>query len=135
MQAPICPLIYGDRERLEDAVRHLMHNAIKFNRPGGSVEVRYAIEGEMAVIEVADSGRGIPADRLPDLGTPFMQLADPVKRGVEGVGLGLSLVTYVVQAHGGELAVESELDVGSTFTIRLPIGGPEEEVLQFAVEI
>ena len=132
---PDLPSIYGDRERLEDAVRHLMHNAIKFNRPGGSVEVRYAIEEETALIEVADSGRGIPADRLADLGTPFMQLADPVKRGVEGVGLGLSLVTYVVQAHGGELDIESELDVGSTFTIRLPVGGPEEEILLNAAEI
>ena len=76
------------------------------------------------MIEVTDTGRGIPAEKLDSLGDAFTQLVDPMKRGIEGIGLGLALVKYIVQAHGGELTMESELGVGSTFTMVLPIGGP-----------
>jgi len=118
------PAIRADRERLSDAVYHLVHNGIKFNRSGGTVGVRCDHRDGRVMIEVADTGRGIPAEKLDSLGDAFTQLVDPMKRGIEGIGLGLALVKYIVQAHGGELTIESELGVGSTFTMVLPIGGP-----------
>jgi signal transduction histidine kinase len=118
------PPVQADRERISDAVYHLVHNGIKFNRSGGTVGVRCDYRDGRVMIEVTDTGRGIPADRLDSLGDAFTQLADPMKRGIEGIGLGLALVKYIVQAHGGELIIESELGVGSTFTMVLPVGGP-----------
>jgi signal transduction histidine kinase len=118
------PLIYADRERMSDAIYHLIHNGIKFNRSGGVVNVRCSHRDGLVSIAVSDTGRGIPAEKLETLGDPFSQLADPMRRGIEGIGLGLALVKYIVQAHAGELRMESELGVGSTFTMILPIEGP-----------
>ncbi len=118
------PAIQADRERISDAVYHLVHNGIKFNRSGGTVGVRCDHRDRRVMIEVTDTGRGIPAEKLDSLGDAFTQLADPMKRGIEGIGLGLALVKYIVQAHGGELVIKSQLGVGSTFTMILPIGGP-----------
>jgi signal transduction histidine kinase len=118
------PAIQADRERISDAVYHLVHNGIKFNRSGGTVGVRCAHRDGRVMIEVTDTGRGIPAEKLDSLGDAFTQLVDPMKRGIEGIGLGLALVKYIVQAHGGELVIESQLGVGSTFTMILPVGGP-----------
>lgn len=118
------PMIRADRQRITDAVHHLVHNGIKFNRSGGSVQVRCDHGEGRVMVQVADTGRGIPEERLESLGDPFVQLADPVKRGIEGVGLGLALAKYIVQAHGGELTVESKLGVGSTFSLHLPVDGP-----------
>ena len=119
------PVILADRERISDAVYHLVHNGIKFNRSGGTVNVRCGYGDGQVTIEVADTGRGIPADRLDTLADPFVQLADPVKRGVEGIGLGLALVKYIAQAHGGELGIKSQLGAGSTFTMTIPAGRRE----------
>jgi signal transduction histidine kinase len=118
------PAIQADRERISDAVYHLVHNGIKFNRSGGTVGVRCDHRDGRVMIEVTDTGRGIPAEKLDSLGDAFTQLADPMKRGIEGIGLGLALVKYIVQAHGGELVIKSQLGVGSTFTMILPVGGP-----------
>ncbi len=118
------PDVMGDRERLTDAIHHLVHNAIKFNRSGGAVNVRCGFKDSWAFVEVEDTGRGIPGDRVGELGAPFAQVADPLKRGVEGMGLGLALVKYVAQAHGGRLEVESKLGVGSKFCLQIPITGP-----------
>lgn len=118
------PPVRADRERVSDAIYHLIHNGIKFNRSGGMVNVRCAHGDGQVKIAVADTGRGIPADRLDTLGDPFTQVADPMRRGIEGIGLGLALVKYIVQAHAGELRIESELGVGSTFTMFLPVEGP-----------
>jgi signal transduction histidine kinase len=74
---------------------------------------------------VKDSGVGIPADRLPDLWEGFTQMADPLRRGVEGLGLGLALVKYIVRAHGGRVWANSEEGVGSTFGFEIPLEGPQ----------
>lgn len=114
------PLLRGDRERLEEAIYHMVHNAIKFNRPGGKVLVRCYAEDSFIFLEVQDTGIGIPKDKLKAVWEPFCQLADPLRRGKEGLGLGLALIKYVVNAHNGQVWAESEEGVGSTFGFKLP---------------
>jgi signal transduction histidine kinase len=122
------PLIKADERRLGEAIYHLVHNAIKFNHPGGKIHVRYLTDDGGVRLEVQDTGVGIPADKIKLLWDPFSQAADPLKRGREGLGLGLALVKYVIHAHGGRVGVSSKEGVGSLFRIWLPIAGPEEPI-------
>lgn len=117
------PTLQADEALLGEAVYHLAHNAIKFTPNGGQVSLRAWADADLLHLEVKDSGVGVPADRLPTLWDSFSQMADPLQRGVEGLGLGLALVKYVVHAHGGEVWAESEENLGSTFGFRLPIRG------------
>jgi PAS domain S-box-containing protein len=116
------PAMYGDRERLSEAIYHLLHNAIKFNRPGGSATLSCHAVPEGLVVKVTDTGVGIPPEKLPELWQEFTQLADPLRRGVEGLGLGLPLVQYVVKAHGGQVWARSQPGQGSVFGFNLPVG-------------
>jgi len=118
------PLIRADEGRLKEAIYHLVYNAIKFNRPGGSIHVHYAWDDKCLKFEVKDTGIGIPAEKLEQLWDTFSQVADPLKRGREGLGLGLALVRYVVRAHGGRVGASSQEGVGSTFRFWLPRNGP-----------
>ena len=120
------PQIYGDRERLAEAIYHLVHNAIKFNREGGSVTLACRAAPEDVIMEVSDTGVGIPPEKLPELWKEFTQLADPLRRGVEGLGLGLPLVRYVVRAHGGQVWARSQPGQGSVFGFRIPLGSQNE---------
>lgn len=120
------PPLYGDRDRLSEAVYHLIHNAIKFTEPGGQVWVRCQATSELVGFEVQDTGVGVPADKLPALWEGFTQIADSLRRGVEGLGLGLALVRYVVGAHGGEVWAQSEVGVGSRFGFYVPLIAPRK---------
>ena len=113
----------GDKDRLGDAVHHLVHNAIKFTETGGEVWVRCQNTGHRIRFEVQDTGVGVPADKLPTLWEDFTQMADPLRRGVEGLGLGLALVKYVVNAHDGDVFAQGEEGVGSTFGFEIPLRG------------
>jgi signal transduction histidine kinase len=115
------PLVDGDRDRLSDVVYHLAQNAIKFNRPGGQVKIACQSAPEYVVVEVSDTGVGIPEAKLATMWEDFTQAADPLRRGVEGLGLGLPLVKYVVTAHGGQTWANSEEGRGSTFGFSIPI--------------
>lgn len=115
------PALQADEALLAEAIYHLTHNAVKFTSTGGKVTVRAHTDGAGFHLEVNDTGSGIPAERLPTLWVSFSQMADPLLRGVEGLGLGLALVKYVVNAHGGEVRAESREGVGSTFGFDLPI--------------
>jgi signal transduction histidine kinase len=118
----LVPKVYGDPDRLAEAVYHLTHNAIKFNRQGGTVTLICRAAPEDVSFEVSDTGVGIPPDRLPEMWKDFAQLADPLRRGVEGLGLGLPLVKYVVKAHGGQVWARSQPGQGSVFGFRIPLG-------------
>jgi signal transduction histidine kinase len=122
------PRICADERRLSEAVYHLVHNAIKFNRMDGMVRVRYRSDDEKVWFEVRDTGVGIPADKLNLIWDPFSQAADPVMRAIEGLGLGLALVKLVVNAHGGRVGVSSREGVGSAFSFWVPIAGPDGRV-------
>jgi len=117
------PEVLGDEERLTDAIHELVENAIKFTQAGGKVTLRTWLEADKLYFAVQDTGLGIPPEKLPTLWEGFGQMADPVLRGVEGMGLGLALVKYVIEAHQGQVWAESQVGVGSTFGFRLPVPG------------
>jgi signal transduction histidine kinase len=118
----VLPPLTGDRERLADAAYHLVHNAIKFTAAGGQVWIRCQATADAVRFEVQDTGVGVPASKLSTLWEDFTQMADPLRRGLEGLGLGLALVKYVVNAHGGDVWADSEEGVGSTFGFCVPVG-------------
>jgi signal transduction histidine kinase len=128
------PALEGDKERLAEAVHHLVQNAIKFTEQGKVTVACWATETTVTV-EVKDTGAGIPAERLPELWKSFEQMADPLKRGQEGLGLGLALVKYVVGAHGGEVWAHSTVGVGSTFGFYIPLAPPKPSVEQVVAEL
>ncbi len=111
----------GDPERIQEAVWHLLHNAIKFTPPRGQIVLRARGEAEILAIEVKDTGMGIPPEFHEKVWEPFFQLSDPLKRGVEGLGIGLALVRYVAIAHGGNVVLHSEPGVGSVVGFWLPL--------------
>jgi signal transduction histidine kinase len=106
----------------------MAHNAVKFNLPGGRAQVRASGDTSDIVIQVADTGVGLSAERLALLGQPFEQDADAVQRGREGLGIGWAFVRYVAQVHGGWTKVESPgPDQGSTFSLILPLSVENHE--------
>lgn len=115
------PEIQGDVERLTDAVHELVTNALKFTPRGGKITVNMWAKDKLLFFTVQDTGQGIPPAELPALWDGFRQMADPLLRGREGLGLGLALVKYIVEAHQGEVWATSQVGVGSTFGFKLPI--------------
>ncbi len=116
---PASTFVVADRQRLLQVLLNLLANAVKYNRPGGSVEVRAEANGDRLSIAVRDTGRGVADQDLEQLFEPFERLG--LEGGaIEGVGLGLALAQRLVQAMHGTLSAASTLGVGSTFTIDLP---------------
>ncbi|HOG46688.1 MAG TPA: GAF domain-containing protein [Anaerolineae bacterium] len=114
------PDLAADHEMVTMIVKNLVANAIKYSRPGGEVTVTLRGQAEGLVLQVTDRGIGIPPDAIPHLFQKFYRVKTAREAGIEGTGLGLVLVKQGVEAHGGTVAVESEMGVGSTFTVRLP---------------
>lgn len=119
--APTQQAIYLDRERVGEAIQHLVHNAIKFNHDQGTVQISCQVADGELVFTVADSGPGIPPEKLEAIWEAFTQTSDDVRRGVEGLGLGLALVKYVAEGHRGAAFARSTLGEGSLFGFRIPI--------------
>ncbi|MGD9836738.1 MAG: PAS domain-containing sensor histidine kinase [Afipia sp.] len=115
------PQITGDPRAFKQMILNLLSNAIKFSERGGAVTVTGAVEGSRLVVRVIDSGVGIGADDLKRIGDPFFQAGKTYQRRHEGTGLGLSIVKSLVAMHGGEMNVESQIDVGTTVTVALPM--------------
>jgi len=114
-------IVRADRVRLKQALLNLISNAIKYNKPGGTVEVDIKPkENDRIHIVVTDSGMGINAKRLGELFQPFSRL-DAVDSGIEGTGIGLTITKRIVELMGGEIGVESEEGKGSLFWIGLPL--------------
>jgi signal transduction histidine kinase len=100
-----------------------MSNAVKYNKPNGSVMVTVGVDGEnedYVRVTVSDTGRGISEENLTHLFEKFFRVAD-AEGYAQGTGLGLSIAKQIVQVHGGQIAVESELDVGTTFSFTIPV--------------
>lgn len=111
-----------DGRRIAQVIVNLVSNAIKFTRRGGSVKVSATIEADRVEIAVSDTGIGVAAEHLPLVFDKFFQVDPSTTREQGGAGLGLSIAKAFVEAHGGEIGVESVLGEGSTFWIRLPGG-------------
>ncbi|OGS01109.1 MAG: hypothetical protein A2V88_09125 [Elusimicrobia bacterium RBG_16_66_12] len=102
-------------------MRHLLSNALRFNRPGGRVRIGLEFSAREAVLTVADDGEGIPAAALSRIFDPYYQAADFLTRRVGGLGLGLAIVRRIFEGHGGGVGVTSRPGEGSTFTAVLPL--------------
>ena len=111
--------VSGDRVRLEQVAANLLDNAIKYTPAGGQVSVDVLSEGNRALLRVRDSGVGIPGDELPHIWERLFRGDE--SRAERGLGLGLSLVKAIVEAHGGTVTVQSEVGRGSAFTVALPM--------------
>ena len=114
--------IIGDSERLAQVVTNLLTNAIQYNEPDGEVRVQLAASEGLAVLTVTDTGQGIAPEDLSRVFGRFFR-ADASRTGAGNAGLGLAICQAIVTAHGGTIEVVSELGVGTTFTIRLPVSG------------
>ena len=113
--------VRADRHRLQQILINLVGNAIKFTPEGGKIVVDARHDGVRAMISVADSGVGIPADRLQSIFEPFVQVDSEFTRTASGAGLGLAISRDLARMMGGDLTVESELGKGSVFCVSLPM--------------
>ena len=113
-------VVMGDKMRLQQLFTNLIDNAIKYT-PKGSVQVSLDKEEEMAVIKVRDTGIGIPEEERERIFKRFYRIDKSRSRETGGVGLGLSIAEWIAHAHQGKIEVDSEVNKGSVFTVRLPI--------------
>ncbi|MHA7985356.1 sensor histidine kinase [Rathayibacter sp. CAU 1779] len=114
-------LVHLDRGRIKQVVDNLISNASKYTAEGGRILVRLEFDGESVVISVADNGRGISKSDQARLFDRFFRARDARDAAIQGVGIGLTIVKTIVDAHGGTVSVDSELGRGTVFTVRLPI--------------
>jgi PAS domain S-box-containing protein len=119
---PRVGVLHSDRRRVGQILMNLLSNAIKFTA-SGEVRVDCRLDGNWAVVSVADTGIGIGKGDLAKLFVPFQQVESGLTRNYDGTGLGLSISKRLVTMLGGDIAVESEPGRGSTFTFRLPVRG------------
>ena len=115
------PPVNGSYGYVRRVLDNLVDNAVKFTPAGGTITVRVRREGDQVVLEVSDTGVGIPSDQLDRIFERFYQVNGSIWRRYGGVGLGLSLVKEIVETYGGRVTVESQVGEGSTFTVRLPV--------------
>ncbi len=115
--------VFGDQGQLTTALRNLLSNAIAYSPPATKVAVDARTLGAIVEIAVKDQGIGIPANELDRVFERFYRIDQARSRATGGTGLGLSIVKHVCQNHGGECRVWSEVGVGSTFMLRLPVYG------------
>jgi two-component system phosphate regulon sensor histidine kinase PhoR len=118
-ELPNDTVVFADARRLEQMLTNLIDNAIKFNREGGKVTVKFE-RGSRDQIMIVDTGEGIPAQYLDRLFERFYRVDRARSREIGGTGLGLAIVKHLARAHGGEVSVASEVGKGSSFTIELP---------------
>ena len=115
------PNVEGDPDLLLLAIHNLLDNAVKFSSPGDAIEVRAFEDGRELVIEIADTGLGIPEGEVEHVWEELYR--GERARGVPGSGLGLPLVRAIIEGHGGDIGLRSRPDQGTVFNLRLPIKG------------
>jgi signal transduction histidine kinase len=117
-------LIKGDEARLRELFMNLLDNAITYTPNPGTVSVSLRREGQMAVVAIKDTGVGIPAEEIPFIFERFYRVDKSRSRSNGGTGLGLAICRHIAEAHGGKIEVESQVGVGSTFSVWLPLQSP-----------
>jgi signal transduction histidine kinase len=115
LKVPISPQRFGQ------VVRNLLSNALKYSDAGGQVTVRFEVQGNEVHLIIHDTGLGIPADDLPHIFERFYRVQTKAHLARKGTGLGMTIVQMLVEQHRGRIWVESEVGVGSTFTVALPL--------------
>lgn len=117
--APV--VVRGDKAHLKQVLVNLLDNAIKYTPPGGRIEVRSSEQDGKGVIEVSDTGIGIPGEALPHIFERFYRVDKARSRDLGGAGLGLSIAKSICAAHGGTIEVHSQEGIGTRFIVRLPL--------------
>lgn len=115
-------MVYGDRDRIKQALRVFVDNAIKYTEPGQTISIKLTTEDNYAVVTVRDTGMGIPEEHLPNIFDRFFRVDSSRERNKGGHGLGLSIARIIVLRHGGRIKVASKLGEGTRFKIYLPLG-------------
>ncbi len=113
-------LVRGDERLLKQTLINIVSNAAKYSSPGDPVELRLCIIDENAVLTIRDEGIGIAPEEIPRLFNPYERSEAQTARAHQGTGLGLAIARSLIEAHGGTLAIQSTLDVGTLVTITLP---------------
>jgi signal transduction histidine kinase/CHASE3 domain sensor protein len=119
------PSVVGDRERLSQLVGNLISNALKFTPEGGTVTAGTFVDGDSAVIEVTDTGIGIPEAEQSRLFQRFFRSSTATEQAIPGTGLGLVISRAIAEAHGGTISVRSAPGEGTSFRVELPFGAEE----------
>ena len=117
--------VVADRDKIVQVLTNLLSNAAKFTASGGRVQVRVGREDGQAIVEVEDSGVGIPPDQLDAVFEKFRQVGDPLTDKPKGTGLGLPISREIVEQHGGTLTARGEPGWGSCFRVSLPLTGTD----------
>ena len=120
------PPIMGDADELERVIANLLGNAVKYTQKGGQVTITSDKNDHQVIIEVKDTGIGIPAEELPYIFEPFFQVDDAKQHTTDGTGMGLAIVKQIIDLHQGQIEVSSTLAVGSQFKITFPTGVASE---------
>jgi signal transduction histidine kinase len=115
------PPVMGNEPHLRQVLSNLMSNAIKYTTPRGQITLAASYSHDEMVVSVRDTGVGIPLADQPHIFDKFYRVDHPEMADVKGTGLGLAITRSIVEKHGGRIWVESELNVGSTFSFALPI--------------
>jgi len=122
--------VIGDEHRLSRVLFNLMNNAYKHSPSNTTLSLKAFVEKGMGVIEVADQGPGIGADHIPHIFDRFYRSDESRCREAGGAGLGLAISKRIVEAHEGQIEVESELDHGTTFRVRLPLASADPQLMK-----
>jgi len=117
-------VVKGDEARLREMFMNLLDNAIRYTSAPGTVSLSLRREGQMAVVAITDTGIGIPAEDIPFIFERFYRVDKSRSRAEGGSGLGLAICQHIAEAHGGKIEVESQVEVGSTFSVWLPLRSP-----------
>jgi len=117
---PDFPDVFADPEKIEEVLTNLIENSIKFSPDGGTISIKGEVSDNQVLVTVADEGIGIPLRDHDYIFTPFYRVEYGSARKVKGTGLGLYICKTLVEAHGGQIWVDSELGKGAcvTFTLR-----------------
>ncbi|HEX6629862.1 MAG TPA: HAMP domain-containing sensor histidine kinase, partial [Gemmatimonadaceae bacterium] len=114
-------VVYWDADRMSEVVGNLLSNAFKFTERGGRVDLEVIRAAENVQMVVRDTGAGIPAVQLPHVFRKFYQADNQTAASLKGTGLGLAIAKEIVEAHGGQISVDSTPGVGTEFAIELPV--------------
>lgn len=122
INVPSSPLsVRADADRIQQVLANLLSNAVKFSPNGGTIRVEAQQQEDFAVVKISDEGIGIVAEMIPQLFRKFFRVDNAATRKIGGTGLGLALVKQIIEAHGGQVWVESKQGEGSSFSFSLPV--------------